>query len=308
MSFAHHLGYLSFDDFLEKVICFEANLETDSAQFLLNDGQNSYLKDKNDTPLLYSQLTEKLLSAWQAQDGEKSATAFFDIATLKAANANGKKFLYGDFSCIENGVRLHKQLSCKLCQKDGNLHGTFFVFDTTEHTVRTASLNRRAEYDLLTELYNRNAADFYIQEYFNSWPEEEAAIVLIDVDNFRNFNDRFGHHIGDIIMKDAAKNLMNHLGNNSILGRNGGDEFIALLKDRNAHEVLDEIKRFSECCKAVEHEGKTYKYTLSIGYALYPEHGIVYHDLAKKANQAVLSVKSAGKNNVQQFKERENDE
>ena len=67
------------------------------------------------------------------------------------------------------------------------------------------------------------------------------------------------------------------------------------------------LKELLNSCNAIEYEGKTYKFTLSVGCAMYPEQGIVYHDLAKKAHRAMLNVKANGKNAIFWYKEESHD-
>ena len=149
------------------------------------------------------------------------------------------------------------------------------------------SIETRAEYDQLTETYNRPAADANIREYFKLHPDDKAAIVLITVDDIRQINERYGHHIGDVILKAAARLIERYLGIDSIIGRNNGAEFIVLLKERDDVEAESVIEKIAQAARVVEYEGGTYEYSFAIGYALYPSQGILLHDLAAKAYTAM---------------------
>ena len=151
------------------------------------------------------------------------------------------------------------------------------------------------QYDGLTELYNRNALDIYAQQYFRNEPDEPATVVFIDIDYFKDFNDANGHQIGDVVLKSAAREIEIYLGANSIMGRNGGDEFLIILKERTPEAAEQEITRLFNARHEIMLNGKTYEYSYSIGYVSYPEQGILYHDLARKANRAMYHVKLNGR-------------
>ena len=156
------------------------------------------------------------------------------------------------------------------------------------------SLETRAEYDPLTETYNRTAADANIREYFKVHPDDKAAVVLIEIDDIKDINSKHGHHIGDVILKSAARLIERYLGIDSLIGRNSGAEFIILLKERDDTEVESVVTKISEARRIVEYDGQVYEYSFSIGYAIYPEQGILLHDLAAKAYSAMKKAEANG--------------
>ncbi len=156
------------------------------------------------------------------------------------------------------------------------------------------SLETRAEYDPLTEVYNRNAADAHIRKGLRLDPEERAAIVLIEVTDIRQINEKYGHHVGDLILKAAAKLIERQIGIDSVLGRNSGAQFIVLLKEKEGTKVEDIIEKIASAKRVVEYEGKAYEYSFSIGYCLSPSQGILLHDLAAKASLAMEKSREAG--------------
>ena len=174
-------------------------------------------------------------------------------------------------------------------------------FQGNERTIEEYMSYWSFQYDGLTELYNRNALDIYAQEYFKNNPDDKAAIVFIDIDYFKNFNESHGHHIGDAVLKSAAREIEHYLGRNSLIGRNGGDEFLIVLKGRDDEAAEAEIKRLYESPHKVSSSGKDYKYSYSIGYVTYPDQGILYHDLARKANRAMYQVKLNGRDGIVRF-------
>ena len=91
-------------------------------------------------------------------------------------------------------------------------------------------------------------------------------------------------------------------GRDSLIIRNGGDEFLILLKNRTPAEAHEEISRFFAEPHVVTHEEKTYRFSFSIGYATYPEQGSEYHDLAMKADIAMYHVKMHHRSNFVRYR------
>ena len=156
-----------------------------------------------------------------------------------------------------------------------------------------SSLEMRAEYDPLTETYNRNAADANIREYLRLHPDDRAAIVMIEVTDIRSINESYGHHVGDMVLRAAARLIERYLGIDCIMGRNSGAQFILLLNERGDDKIESIIEKIASAKRVLEYDGKSYEYAFSIGYCLYPSQGILLHDLAAKAFKAMES--SGGK-------------
>lgn len=90
--------------------------------------------------------------------------------------------------------------------------------------ISTRILEREATRDPLTQAYNRQGFDDYMQDYALQHPNEKSTIIMLDVDDFKSVNDVFGHHVGDQVLVDLTKNLQQVFGEHAIVGRNGGDE------------------------------------------------------------------------------------
>ena len=157
-----------------------------------------------------------------------------------------------------------------------------------------SSLEMRAEYDPLTETYNRNAADANIREYLRLHPDDRAAIAMIEVTDIRRINESCGRHVGDMILRSAAKLIERYLGIDSILGRNSGAQFIVLISEKGDEKVESIIEKITEAKRVVEYDGEAYEYSFAAGYSLYPTQGILLHDLAAKAYSAMERSREAG--------------
>ncbi|MDT3428123.1 diguanylate cyclase (GGDEF)-like protein [Paenibacillus forsythiae] len=155
-----------------------------------------------------------------------------------------------------------------------------------------------AYHDLLTDLPNKlnlyeNAANIIAEADGN------AALMFVDIDNFKYINDTLGHDFGDRLIVKASERLQAIVGQNGIVYRFGGDEFIILLHalkdkadvERVAARILAGLK------KAVDLDNSLLHISTSIGISLCPDHGTDIMELVKRADIAMYKAKEAGKGN-----------
>lgn len=157
------------------------------------------------------------------------------------------------------------------------------------------------ERDALTGLYNRGGLDKKIDEYMNSHPEEPCTALFIDIDEFKLINDLYGHLCGDEAIRHLARSMSESFPDNSIVGRNGGDEFCILLKNQAGPEVGKKISDFSKKAQLFEFDGHKYSFTISIGYAEYPEQADGRSQILSRADKALYAVKLQGKHGCLKF-------
>lgn len=157
-----------------------------------------------------------------------------------------------------------------------------------------------AEHDVLTGFFNKTATQKHIDEYLSTLTPENSppALIIIDADGFKAINDSFGHLFGDGVLSDMGHEIRGVFRQKDIVGRIGGDEFVVLLREVPSLEVLE--KRCTELLKNLdrnyENNNTSLPFSVSIGVALYPEHGTSYVELFKRADRALLESKSRGKN------------
>lgn len=151
--------------------------------------------------------------------------------------------------------------------------------------------------DSLTGLYNSGNIAAKINEYLGGRGANGIhAMIVIDMDNFKSVNDHYGHPIGDAIIKDFSGRLLVHFGDDSIIGRIGGDEFVVLMKNVNAKLIQSHIKQLqSKLRSPFIINDISIKTTTSFGVALYPSDGLGYEELFKKADVACYVSKEFGK-------------
>jgi diguanylate cyclase (GGDEF)-like protein/PAS domain S-box-containing protein len=125
-----------------------------------------------------------------------------------------------------------------------------------------------------------------------------TGFLLLDVDNFKQVNDTFGHKMGDALLKVVAKRLQSSIRESDTVTRLGGDEFVILLNAQSSQDNIEEItekliKNFSQPCQIEDQEIIT---TVSIGISVYPKDGQDYDELMKNADVALYHAKEMGRN------------
>ncbi|MED4461007.1 EAL domain-containing protein [Metabacillus fastidiosus] len=159
-----------------------------------------------------------------------------------------------------------------------------------------------AYHDELTGLHNRVSFQRDLIKILDDADilNRRAAILLLDLDRFKNINDTFGHHIGDLLLKECARKLKEFTGNNDRVYRVGGDEFIIILSNATEQDCINTAETILNVfTKSLFVEEYEISITPSIGISLYPENGVNNETLLKYADMSMYLAKSKGRNNFQ---------
>lgn len=159
-------------------------------------------------------------------------------------------------------------------------------------------LVKLAHYDNLTSLPNR----VFFNEMLNktishaSRHKKMMAILIIDLDRFKNINEEYGFAIGDSVLKEIASRFSTTLRSGDILARLGGDEFIILLNDIGHEKFASPVaEKILQCAsQPIIVDGKEFSLTTSIGISIYPNDGVSLEDLQHNADIAMYNAKRAG--------------
>lgn len=186
-----------------------------------------------------------------------------------------------------------------------DIHGFTYIKNIDTKKRRQLELQYKAERDSLTGLYNKGITDKLINEHllFNH-THSTGALFMIDVDNFKDINDHLGHAFGDSVLYELGQRLLSVFRNDDIVGRIGGDEYIAYMK----HGITEKIVREKggDVCNAFrkvykDAQGQEHRFSGSIGVAISPKDGITFEELYKHADIALYAAKKLGKNNCQVY-------
>ncbi|GAA0180582.1 hypothetical protein SH2C18_32460 [Clostridium sediminicola] len=152
-----------------------------------------------------------------------------------------------------------------------------------------------SRYDELTGVYNRR----YFEERLENQLEksqrysEKFCLILFDLNKFKNINDTFGHIIGDEVLKNFSNILKDNFRSSDIIGRFGGDEFVALIYNDDKNEIVLKLKRVLEKLRTdkMSFNNISLNYSFSYGIACYPQNGISFNELIKDADKKMYENK-----------------
>ena len=157
-----------------------------------------------------------------------------------------------------------------------------------------------ANLDGLTGLYNHAFFQKRLDEELERATryDRQLSVIMLDIDNFKAFNDTWGHQEGDRLLRWFSSVLATSVRNHDIVSRYGGEEFIAILPETNTHDAMIVSQRIVETAKKLSSAsmGKGRGVTASAGIATFPTHGMTKSVLLSNADTALYSAKTSGKN------------
>ena len=203
------------------------------------------------------------------------ARAGGSLGTLFAATESGEPHAQDETGAMESGVRLATlAIETRKLYKD---------------------LVYRSEFDLLTDIHNRFSLDRYLEQMIEKAKVEGSifGLVYVDLDEFKQVNDFYGHHVGDLYLQEVSMRMKRQLRSGDMLARLGGDEFAALVPVVHGRAAIEEIAQRMERCFDAPFavEGYVLRGGASVGVALYPDDGTSPDSLLSAADAAMYVAK-----------------
>jgi diguanylate cyclase (GGDEF)-like protein/PAS domain S-box-containing protein len=187
---------------------------------------------------------------------------------------------------------------------EGNITGAVEIFTDSagrgEMAQRLAEFEKMAYLDTLTELMNRRYTEIALASRHEEmerygWP---FGVIFLDIDDFKKINDRYGHDVGDDVLKMVARTVAHSARSFDVVGRWGGEEFIAVVANVDRDELVHMAKRFRSLVEQSRlHGEEPVKVTISLG-AAHARAGESVAGLLKRADRHMYESKKAGKNCV----------
>ena len=165
------------------------------------------------------------------------------------------------------------------------------------------TLRHQVVHDVLTGLFNRRYLEETLEREIYRGRRKGASLglIMLDLDNFKHFNDTYGHEAGDNLLRTLGKFLAERVRREDVACRYGGEEFVLILAEASQEIVCqraEEIRR--EFPKVpVVHRGQVLEsVTVSLGVAMFPDHGATGRDVLRAADDAMYRAKAQGRNRV----------
>jgi diguanylate cyclase (GGDEF)-like protein len=177
------------------------------------------------------------------------------------------------------------------------------LFNVEEVVQEKTQLVVAATTDMLTNLNNRSAAEKRMREFlFNK--NQDGAFFILDLDNFKLVNDRFGHPEGDKVLREVAQIIRSVFRDKDVMARLGGDEFCIYAPGMMSVETVNRCvtSLLSRCCFEYTYEDSCFAVTASIGVVFASQANYEYTTLYEYADQALYSAKTKGKNTWSLYK------
>ena len=151
----------------------------------------------------------------------------------------------------------------------------------------------------MTQLYNKNTIEFIIKEFLDQQPSQNAALILMDIDYFKNVNDSFGHLTGDYVITAVASLVNEYFQQNGSTGRFGGDEFLILVKNSTQKELIKNLEKLRHEVSQIRlGPDKDYSITISCGVLFLSKKQRTYEESFSLVDQALYEAKGNGKDKI----------
>jgi len=238
------------------------------------------------------------------------------LRVAKARDPNQNVIVMTGYASTETAVESMKLGAADYITKPFNLDQIKIV---VAKTLERSRLRQKAEegeiykqlsrIDGLTELYNYT----FFQQLLNTEVERagryghQLSLLMIDIDNFKGYNDAFGHPAGDEALRRLSRVMSRAVRGCDFIARYGGDEFVVVLPETDQSEARTIGERLRALVSKTKfgdsREGAGSQITVSVGLATYPRDAQTKEDLIKRADQALYQAKSKNRNNLCVFGE-----
>ncbi len=263
---------------------------------------------REDEPLTLTYMNERFLELTGYTRSELAAlgnslAALIPPSDLKVLRGGGRSSDGGRPGEVEYRLRRRDRSVLWLSERSRRLPDGGFLCAAMDITARIKDielLKSRADKDSLTGLLNRMAFQEQATEYLTGPDSRPSAVLILDVDDFKEINDVCGHLTADTVLIEMAAALRRSFRLRDLVGRIGGDEIMVLLKDiESPDDVSKKIRAaqaaVAKCGVRLQLERPV---TCSVGAAMAPLDGTDFSELYRKADEALYQVKAAGKNGL----------
>ncbi|NLW23030.1 MAG: diguanylate cyclase [Tissierellia bacterium] len=184
---------------------------------------------------------------------------------------------------------------------DGERHNLVYnLVQLLYINIDNYKLKTLSSIDKLTGTYTRKYFENEFNNVLNEAKETNSsfALLMIDIDRFKNINDMYGHRKGDEALNRIGSTLMSNIRSTDMVARYGGEEFVVILKNVQEEEAKKIGDKIRENIASIRIPSIEVPITISIGISIFPQHSQFMEELIEKADQALYCAKESGRNNV----------
>ncbi len=248
----------------------------------------------------YTSFLCKVVEEYIHEEDKRQVYANMESSSIIRAYKNGKKDVDIEYRMKQSDDTYRwfsARISSEYVDESDIIRALIINTDIQEEKEKEAILTYEAERDPLLGAYNKKVSEQLVEEHLQGGGS--GTLWIIDIDNFKNINDNFGHLYGDRVLCDIYDELSQLFRDKDIIGRVGGDEFMVFMKDTIRESAV--IAKAQQACYAIE---KVYTkegladtgISASIGIAISPQHAKVFARLYEMADIALYATKGKGKN------------
>jgi diguanylate cyclase (GGDEF)-like protein/PAS domain S-box-containing protein len=263
-------------------------------------GKNPRIIQSGDTsPETYELMWQTIRSGkvWRGEllNKKKNGETYWEVEMISPViNSDG---IIVNYIAIKEDVTAQKESDAKLREAYAKLESQM-----QEIQILQADLREQAIRDSLTGLHNRHYLNEVLRRELSRALREEypVSFMLLDIDCFKGVNDRYGHALGDIVLREVADQLSEFTRVEDIICRYGGEEFLVVLpnaSEQDAFIIADRL-RHSIQESIINADGKNVLVTISVGISQFPIHGQYEAQIIEAADKALYHAKHNGRNQV----------
>ena len=247
----------------------------------------------------YSRLVARISDGRVHPDDREVFLSRFIVSGLREQYARGVREFSATLRMRRDGAYVWAEITTRLypSRADGTLRMAAFLRDVDKNVRDQEELRRRAHTDPLTGLLNRDSFEGLVTEALNKSAHGHSALLFIDMDDFKQINDSYGHPRGDQVLRQVAQHLRCCFRGTDLVGRIGGDEFLVLMRGPVSQQSIIEKAREASRALAECSAAMGMAFSCSIGAAV-SRPGYGFEDLYKIADDAMYAAKRGGKRSL----------
>lgn len=286
----------------EKIMYIEIDME--SQRIVKAGGQRAeYISALEHSTQTYEQILNKHKDLYVHPDDVDAFAQFLSKDTMLQLLRDGKNTGKLQYRSIIDGEMRWVEMTGHVFREEvtEHCHALLYIKDIDAEKKRELMHEFAATRDSLTNVFNHNAFEEEVVKHVSMAEQPLAGtLILLDMDHFKDINDRYGHQEGDAALKRLVKVLMTTFRRKDLIGRLGGDEFLIFLKDVNEKEIIN--RRIAELREALN-KASDQRDTCSVGITLVRREGFSYAEALKQADAALYLSKKKGRNTYSYYSE-----